>query len=427
MNFNFTLYGPVHSGKSTLAGLMITRGKSPEELERMDRRIMEELGNEYDPSQRIAYYVDTAQDERRRDNRVNSIGTSKHLHYQKVSLGEGGGEILLIDSPGSKIRWKQSYRSSFLADIGVLVYDIASFRKLVNMEKDSSAYRKEKKNLLSHIKIWKNYKNLNYLIIAISKMDEETEKNISFGGYNRILFANAITIIKSNPELQKIPIVPISIDVRNYKEHNIFTESLEMRWYSGKTLMETIKEKIEYFCKNDMSAPYTFANVVQKLRIKETKETVFRIKVLSGEVRKGDILQITQVAENKVSDYAMGEVRVKSLKSDQGKKTDIFVKGMIGGVTLSKIKINGKVASAEDLQLSRASYLVGCETKIKTGNILCLKSEKNPQEFYNFNMRDKVNLLMFGKIISTILVGKYRKDDGVYLYVYTKNYPLALF
>lgn len=425
MNCNFTLYGPVHSGKSTLAGLIITWDKDLKELGRMDQRIMEELGDEYDPTQRFAYYVDTANDERKRNKHVSSIGTSKHLHYQRVRLGEQA-DILLIDSPGSTKHWKQNYRSSFLADIGVLIYDVSSFRKLANMEKNSSAFKHEKEKLMRHIEIWKKYKNLRHLIIAISKMDSDKGAHHSTDGYSRILYANAITVIKGEPELQDIPIVPIAIDIHNRIEHNIYTKSSMMSWYNGKTLMEIIQEKIDYFRSNEVSEPYTFASLVEKLRIKETKEPVFRIKVLSGEIKKGETLMITQVAESKTADFKVGEAMIKSLKQDKGERTNIFVKGMVGGATLSRIKLNGKSVSAETLQLSRVSYLVGSGIKVQIGNILCFMCTNDIEEFYGLNMHDKVNLLMFGKIISTFLVGKYCHENGFYLYVYTKSYPLAM-
>lgn len=425
MNCNFTIYGPVHSGKSTLAGLIFTWEKEPKEIERMDIRIMEELGKDYDPAQRIAYYVDTAADERRRNNKVSSIGTTKNLHYLKVSMGEQG-DILLIDSPGSTRGWKQNYRSSFLADIGVLVYDVSIFRKLTNMERNSSAYNHEKEKLMRHIKIWKRYKNLQYLVIAISKMDGDNKILHAAEGYSRILFANAISVIKEEPDLQNVPVIPIAIDVRNRIEHNVYSKSPLMSWYSGKTLMQTIEEKVDYFQKTEVSEPYTFASIVEKLRIKETKEPVFRIKVLSGEVRKGEMLTITQVAENKATDFKIGEVTIKSLKPDKGEKTHLFVKGMVGGATLSRIKLDGKSVSAESLRLSRASYLVGAGIKTKAGNILCLRCLNDVEEFYNFNMHDKVNLLMFGKIISTFLVGKYLDDNGFGLYVYARSYPLVM-
>lgn len=425
MKCNLTLYGPVHSGKSTLAGLMTTYKKSSEELERMDKKIMDLLGSDYDPAQRIAYYVDTANDERRRDSKVSSIGTSKHLHYNRINMGEKG-DLLLIDSPGSTKQWKQNYYSSFLADIGILVYSVSSFHKLTNMEKNTVSYRRERDKLLWQIKLWKNYKNLNRLIIVISKMDGENTQIKFSKKYHKILYANAVMIIKSDPELQSIPIVPIAIDVKGRLEHNIYTKSTMMEWYSGRTLFEEMQQKIEEFLSQREIEQYTFVNIVEKLRIKETKENVFRIKVLSGELKKGDVLRLTQVAESRKLEYMMGEAVIKSMKPDGGERTEIFSKGTVGGVTLGRIKVNGKAINAASLQLSRASYLIDTKMVVKTGNILCLQSQSFNERFDDFYIRDKVNMLMFGKVISTILIGKWKKDEVYYLNVYVKNYPLTL-
>lgn len=426
MKCNLTLYGPVHSGKSTLAGYIYTHKMSSAELGRLDQRIMDSLGTDYDPAQRIAYYVDTANDERKRNKKVSSIGTSKHLHYVKVNIAEQG-EMLLIDSPGSSRQWNQNYRGSFLGDVGILVYSISSFSRLSNMEKGSVAYNRERNKLLWQIELWKEYKNLDRLIIAISKMDgENAEKSMSSGSYSRILFANAISIIKSDPKLQTIPIIPIAINVKDRVEHNIYTKSPMMKWYSGRPLIEIINDKIQNCVTQEASVPYTFANIVEKLRIKETGEPVFRIKILSGTLKKGDAMILTQITDNRMAEYKMGTAVIKSLKSDSGERTTIFGENVVGGVTLGRITVDGKNTAAEDLRLSRASYLIDPRMKIETGNILTLRILNYAERTADFRMQDKINLLMYGKIISTILVGKWFEGETCYLNVYTKTYPLAL-
>lgn len=425
MKSNLTLFGPVHSGKSTLAGLMYTHKMCSDELERLDQKIMNELGEEYDHAQRIAYYVDKSMDERKRKPEKSSIGTSKHLHYQTINI-KNEGNILLIDSPGANRHWKQNFRSSFLADIGILVYSISAFHKLFQMERDSSSYQREAAKLFAQIELWKNYKNLDYLILALSKMDGESTENQISEAYGRILYVKAVQLITSEPLLKNVPIVPIAIEVNNRVEHNIYTKSPCMSWYQGKTLMEVIADKVKQFQRYDSSDSYTFASVIEKLRIKETQEPVFRIKVLSGKIQKRDTLYITQITHNNIPEYKIGEVTVKSLKLDEGTHEDAFVKNAIGGVTLSKIKVDGKFINAENIGLSRVSFLIGGDLKIKIGNLLCLKVDYCKEKFYNFNIGDKINILMFGKIFSAMLFGKRMENDCFYIYTYAKNYPLAL-
>lgn len=426
MKGNFTLYGPTHSGKSTLAGYIYTRDKSDEEIARLDQQIKEELGTEYDPAQRIAYYVDKASDERRRDATSSSIGTSKNLHYQLVNMGDRG-DFLLIDSPGSSKQWRQKYKGSFLGDIGILVYNVSAFFRLANMDRNSYLYKREREKVLWQVKLWKEYKNLDYLIIAISKMDGENSGLKGFSDkYSRILFANAITVIRSEEGLSDVPVIPIAIDVAGRAEHNVFTKSPMMEWYSGRTLIGEMEEKGRKFLKNCVPGSYTFANIVEKLHVRETGEPVFRIKVLSGSIKKGDTLRLTQVRESKHLDYKMGQARIKSLKPDQGERTDIFAQGTIGGAILSRITIDGKSVSAEDLKLSRASFLIATQMAVKEGNVLLLKSKSESEQFLDLSLHDKVNLLMFGKIISMILIAKWQEEDTFYLQVYAKNYPLVL-
>lgn len=426
MKCNLTLYGPVHSGKSTLAGFMYTQKMSSAELGRLDQRIMDSLGTDYDPAQRIAYYVDTAPDERRRNKNISSIGTSKHLHYIKVNIA-GQGDMLLIDSPGSSQKWRQNYRSSFLGDIGILVYSISSFASLSRLERGTAAYERERDKLLWQVELWKEYKNINRLVIAISKMDgESAQKSVVSGSFSRILFAQAVSVIKSDPELQMIPIVPIAIDVKKRLEHNVYTKSPMMEWYSGQPLIEVIYTKMQSFPSQESMVPYTFASIVEKLRIKETQEPVFRIKVLSGAVKKGDSVAITQVKESRAASYKMGTATIKSIKSDSGNPTTFLVENEVGGITLGKITVDGKSTSAGSLLLSRSSYVIAPHAKMETGNILTLKAQKDIRQTETFRLQDKVKLLMYGKIISMILVGKWYEGETCCLDVYAKAYPLVL-
>mgnify|MGYP001615573902 FL=1 len=80
------LFGPGLVGKSTLLGFLATRNevvraKWKKELE----FIKEDLGTDYDSSQKYAYYVDTGVTERRR--KTGHIGQTQHMHTITVPIG----------------------------------------------------------------------------------------------------------------------------------------------------------------------------------------------------------------------------------------------------------------------------------------------------------------------------------------------------
>lgn len=426
MKCNITLYGPTHTGKSTLAGYVITNKLSEEEIERMDHKIINELGNQYDPAQRFAYYVDRAAVERVRITTQATIGTSKYIHYNPIDFGICG-DVLLIDSPGSSRHWKEKYKSSFLGDVGILVYNISSFSKFMDMGMGTPGFERERKKLLWQIDLWKNYKSLDYLIIALSKMDGEREEIRFYSKeYSRMLFGKAVLIIRSDPELRDVPIIPYAIDVKNRIQHNVYVNTSLLEWYSGHSLMDEIEIKVRKWNAENEAQPYVFASIVEKKRSKKTMEPVFRIKLLSGELRKSDNVILTQVSDGRNKEFKLGTASIKSMKMDHRELSEVFLRGSVGGVALSKIKVDGKSIDAGDLELSRTSYLVDSRMQTKMGNLLRLRMKKDIDRFDEFCMRDKINILMFGKIVSGILLGRWTQDEQYYFDVYTEKYPLVL-
>lgn len=427
MRCNIVFSGPAHSGKSTLAGYILVHSKSDEELNRLDERIQAELGSRYEASNRFSYYVDTAESERNKSSK--SIGTSKFLHMQRINFKTEDADVLLIDSPGSNTKWKSRYQASFMGDVAVIVFELSEFNKLSSKLKEGSGFTAARKKLLWPIYLWKEYKNLNSLIIVISKMDGNNYEQREYHkkDFNRIEYVNALNILNLDSEFNEIPVIPISIDIKSRKEENVYTKSSIMSWYKGEPLMIEMNKKVnQYLSKNISNITETFASVERRLKIRQTQETAFRIKVINGILNKKDTVYITQVSASDKLEFSTGEARIKSMKREEGETTDFFVAGDIGGVTLSQITLNGKSVNASDLKLSRASYLIDKKLDVKTGNLLFLKSTIKNSNFSDIQMFDKINVLMFGKIISTVLVAKAIRNNICYLCVYTKNYPITL-
>lgn len=425
MKCNIALCGPEHSGKSTLAGYIKTIKLTDEELERKDIGIRENLGSLYSLADRFAYYVDTA-GEHKKD--PNTYGTSKVPHPQILDLSNGL-KVGLIDSPGANKKWKDRYQTIAWGEVAVIVFELRTFEELYSKMGKMPRFMREREKKLTSLYLWKNYKKSDNLIIVISKMDgndhdkDEYDKRI----YDKLAFLNAMTIINMDSDFNEVPIIPISIDIKNRKEHNVYTRSSEMPWYTGNTLMEEVKLKAKPFLnQHEDDFSYVFASIERRMRIRETQEPAFRIKLYNGILRKRDRVRITQVSSSKKLPFSDGEAIIKSMKIESGELVNSFEKGDLGGVTLSKIEIDGSAVNASDVKVSRASYIIDKNLEVKTGNLLFFKSRRTDADFSDMCLLDKINLLMFGKIISTSLVAKNVANGVGYVCVFAKNYPITL-
>lgn len=426
MSYSVILSGPNHSGKSTLAGYIWSKDQNEKKLELLDERLRLEMGDEYDASRRFGYYVDTASPEKIKSPK--KIGGSIQLHFRQISCDDGG-TFLLIDSPGSNKTWKSRYFANHVGDIGVIVIEVGDFIKLPNKTYESRKFKEACKKILWPIDLWVKYKGTESLIIVISKMDgnKYDEKEYIKNDYDRFAFAKIMSIIGSDSRLNQVPIIPIAIDVKNGSDENVYAKSTKMPWYNGENLMDAIKDKKEKILSIPAEpTPYVFASIEKKFRVKETGESVVRTKIINGDLHVQDKVYLTQVSSSMKNPFKIGEAEIKSLKLEDGEVVKSFTKGDIGGVIFSKITIDGKMVKSVDLCLSRTSYIVDKGMSLKTGNLLFFKSQKSNWDYYDMRIQDKINILMFGKIVSTVLIAKKIENGYCHFCVFTNNYPVAL-
>lgn len=136
-----TVFGPTHSGKSTLMGYIHTKDMSEIEYRQQVHKIRKEISNEgltYYSDMELAYFVDTGKDERRKyvGEKVSSIGTSKRIHI----LDDLCADFSFIDTPGSDIVYSEQYSGQFMGDYGIYLIESTLLYNLRYMEHDSKEY-----------------------------------------------------------------------------------------------------------------------------------------------------------------------------------------------------------------------------------------------------------------------------------------------
>ena len=122
---NIAIFGPTHSGKSTLMGYILSQSWDAMRKKSEFNRTKKELGMDYHPDRKYAYIVDTALDERRnmpqdkqeKRNKHKKGGGSKHIHFCKASINDI--DCAFFETPGSDQYWIEKDEGVFLGDIGI--------------------------------------------------------------------------------------------------------------------------------------------------------------------------------------------------------------------------------------------------------------------------------------------------------------------
>lgn len=438
MNDNIVFFGPTHSGKSTLLGYMKSYDLSDEEYALENKRIKERIeeidGKSYRQDRVLAYYVDTGIDEIKTfDKGETSLGGSKRIHMSKVASGFDMN-CTFIDTPGSDMGWRDKYEGTFLGDIGVFIVDIGELEKLENLKnnvdskKSINKYSSMSSRLFSPIYIWQCYKKMSRLIIAVSKVDMVNYQQ------NRVI--KVINMLKAQDILSDIPIVPISIDVKNRTSNNIVPNTVkDMSWYKGPSLVEELKRLINEDQKGKTTEGILFAKVERFFeRTKSNNQPALRVKVLNGAIHLGDTISVGPVEVYDEVGYISG--KVKSLRYETREDTEVILKGQIGGVILSRVSFNGDRISLRDAEQKRTCIVFNDAAERTEGNLLEFEinaeklSEENVYSLMEVNERLKnepnkvirLNLIWFGKVIS-MHVMKSTEANNVFTLILQNTVP----
>lgn len=426
---NIVIFGPTSSGKSTLMGYLQCHDREEQENQKIFDNIRREIEKEsivYHPDRKLAYLVDTSIEERRdnpnKRSKVpsgqNKHGSTTRIHICKAKVGEE--DCTFIETPGSDQYWIEKNEGVFLGDIGIYVIEIKHLLALAHKVEDSSSYKNLQSKIFSPLYLWKHYKNISRLVVAITKIDMD---------YSKFAIETAIRIINSVSVFSNVRIVPISIDVNNVKDCNIYDSCPKVaEVYKGNNLMKHLKELIEINDVKISNQKSNFAHIHRLFEIKKDNlqmQNAFRIKVLSGKITPGIKVGIGPLKERGgKSVYAEGVV--KSIKHEILGEIPSLDKGDVGGVVLSQFTVDGEVRREEEFSIKRTSVLYDLEALQAKGNLIFLsvdltnEKETTKECFKKLNLNDRIKIVWFGKLIAMDLVGKIVSDE------YKEKYKIIL-
>ena len=215
-HLNMIVTGHIDNGKSTTMGHMLM------DLGLIDERTIASHAAESEKTGKgdtfkYAWVMDNIKDERER-------GITIDLAFQKFETPKYF--FTLIDAPGHRDFIKNMITGASEADCAILVLSAKEGETDTAIAPGGQA--REHAFLLRTL-------GVGQLIVAINKMDDSNYSEQAF----KVAKEKAEKLVKSvGYKLENVPIVPVS----GWKGDNLVKKSDNMKWWTGKTLLETFDE-----------------------------------------------------------------------------------------------------------------------------------------------------------------------------------------
>lgn len=427
---NISVFGPVHSGKSSLMGYIRAATMSDDDRYNAWTEIRKKLANQnisFSNNDKYTYFVSTDADDLIRNPSYDSIGSTKKMTIKNIgplSIGSYEIDLNFIDTPGINTQksWRDRYRGIFMGDIGVFVIDINQVAKLSKLEEDTSEYRELFIEQFSSLYYWKSIKPDQRVIIALAKCDSAHFEND---------IQNAINEIKSFDQFIGIPVVPTGIYFDTDNNYNIIGDCVTPKNINTNRFIDTLEYAIQETSTTSRYKQLSFGMVERKIHAKDTKEPVLRIKMLEGMISNGDEVIIAPVRRSTHQDFTKASFKIKSLKLEDSKFVNRFYSGDIGGVAFVRGEGDNVSISLSDLLLSPTTCILSGKTQYDIGTLICFKTNiykdaTFQQNFKRLNIHSQIQMIWLGKIINAELVSRYTIDNICHFSVVSKHHPIVV-
>lgn len=401
-NKNIVCFGPTNSGKSTFIGYLSAYKLNDKDYENTVRKFREEYGKDFIERRTLSYFVDTGKDEVQKQS--SSFGTSKRKHIKEFQIN-GEQTYTIIDTPGTDSRWKNSFQGIFMGDIGIFIIEINTLIELfTNYIKGSYEYNRILNHLLTPVYLWEKYGRINQLIIAISKMD--------LCNYSEYLLARAIKLLKEKDILKNVPIVPISINIKERSDVNIFSESEHFQKYPS--LISYIKDiKPE---ETEKKSERILASLDKCLKKNDlSRESTLRLKIIDGKIRKGDSVILGPVNVDGKNVILNGTIKNLTYEANKQPVKELS-KNHIGCVIFSRLQAERKPVDLSEIKLKNTALLMDANTPYENGNSLVLNIKSDGNELFakDIVLNTDIKLIWFGKIVFLRILSFVKKPNGYY-------------
>jgi len=348
---NLVVVGHKDHGKSTLIGRLLYDSKAiPEQKLQEIKNELRESGKEFE----FAFLLDSLEEERKGGLSIDIIQTpfrSKKYFYT------------IIDCPGHKEFIKKMLTGASQSDAAVLV---VSAKEGIQDQTRQHAF------LIKTL-------GIDQLIVAVNKMDEVSYKQ---GRYDET--CKELRKILHSLGYEKTPMIPISALTGD----NVFTESKQIEWYTGLTLIETLDKTI-----NPSTLPVNkpLRGFVQDIYRHEGKEIIV-CKVEAGILETGKVICFNPSGKAGLL-KTIEAFGTKIAKAEPGDSVGLLVNG------INEIERGEVISYLENrprkVKNFLAEIILFSDIQIRNGDILTIRygtAEKKCKVQAILNEIDPVNL-----------------------------------
>lgn len=247
---NFVIVGHVDHGKSTLIGRLLydTNSLPPDKIEEI-KRVSKDLGRETE----FAYLLDHLEEERQQNITIETT---------QIFFKTDKRQYVIIDTPGHIEFVKNMITGASQAEASILIIDV---HEGIREQTQRHAF------ILSLL-------HLKQVIVVLNKMDLVDYKQEIFD--------------KIKEEIEKF-LASINIYVKHYipisgiKGDNIVIKSVNMPWYAGPTVIESLDSLEPHI--PDENKPLTMT-IQDVYKFSDKRIAVGRVE--TGIIKKGDVIKI---------------------------------------------------------------------------------------------------------------------------------------
>ncbi len=414
-----TVFGPTHSGKSTLMGYISTFQFDDQQYKGQLKEIRKKIqitGESYYQDMALAYFFDTGLDERHKytSDNESSIGTTKRIH-----IIEGvDTDITYIDTPGSDAEMSNKYNGQFMGEYGIYIVETGLFehlREYSSMEE----YRDIKKRIFAPLFLWNAYKEISNVIMVISKFDQ-----IAF---DMDLFHWAKKTIQNY--FEHAAVIPISINVYARKGYNIYPTDEKIPEYTGHCLIDSLSELIKNKPeRNSTNTVFAFIDAFFE------NKKVIRVKMLSGQLKKGDMVTVGPLKKDKENDNVFLQGYVESIY-ENGIRMSCLETGRIGSLKITEIcqQLCRKTKRKKDYRFKSTTILFGNSSFIQKGNLVQLTvsldnlKSNDLESLLQFRINDQIVIIWMGKSIFSSVAGIIKTKNQIILTILNHSSEPSMF
>lgn len=413
---NVVIFGPAHSGKSTLAGYWYYLG-----MDEISRKKMiswfEKNIDKYDPEQKFAYFYDTHKDERfrKKDNEKDKRSTSKYTKVKKIKVDDI--EIGVIDTPGDRNAIRERFKGIFFGEVGLFVIDINKLPE-IGSQLLTSDNANELRDITTPLNVWLKFKKKENLIVVLSKMDKSNTN------FSKEAFDKAVEKLKWFTGEEFPAIIPLSIIVDKEIDHNFVTKSDKLLWYENSTLFNKIQQLVHETKELTPLDKPLFMYIDDQYKDVKGTGNIWRGKVLQGKLEVNSKVIVSPIKYSKNGMFITPSANIKSIKrATDDENIDTARTGDIVTIDVNDVRLDNSRIDKKDLESIRTTCIFGYGSQYLSGNIL--NFEVDPQFMSEVSINEVIHILWFGRFLPCEIVNKELHDNKGIITVLISNDLIA--